>query len=118
VFENRVLTGIFGPKKDEVTEEWRKLHSGELHNFTHPQMSLGRSYQGECGGWSMCHAWDRRENCRRFRMGEPREKIPFKSQMRRWEDRIKMDLSRLAGGCGVEWSGFTWLRVWTVGGLL
>jgi hypothetical protein len=33
VFENRVLRGIFGRKRDEVTEEWRKLHSGELHNL-------------------------------------------------------------------------------------
>jgi hypothetical protein len=33
VFENRVLSGIFGRKRDEVREEWRKLHSGELHNF-------------------------------------------------------------------------------------
>jgi hypothetical protein len=33
VFENRVLRGIFGPKRDEVTGEWRKLHRGELHNL-------------------------------------------------------------------------------------
>jgi hypothetical protein len=33
VFENRVLRGIFGPKRDEVTGEWRMLHSGELHNL-------------------------------------------------------------------------------------
>jgi hypothetical protein len=33
VFENRVLRRIFGPKRDEVTEEWRKLHNEELHNF-------------------------------------------------------------------------------------
>jgi hypothetical protein len=33
VFENRVLRGIFGPKGDEVTGQWRKLHSGELHNL-------------------------------------------------------------------------------------
>jgi hypothetical protein len=33
VFENRVLWRIFGPKRDEVTGEWRKLHSGELHNI-------------------------------------------------------------------------------------
>jgi hypothetical protein len=31
VFENMVLRRIFGPKKDEVTGEWRKLHSEELH---------------------------------------------------------------------------------------
>jgi hypothetical protein len=33
VFENRVLRRIFGPKRDEVTEEWSKLHSEELHNL-------------------------------------------------------------------------------------
>jgi hypothetical protein len=31
VFENRVLRRIFGPKRDEVTGEWRKMHNGELH---------------------------------------------------------------------------------------
>jgi hypothetical protein len=31
VFENRVLTRIFGPRKDKVTGEWRKLHNEELH---------------------------------------------------------------------------------------
>jgi hypothetical protein len=33
VFENRVLRRIFGPKKDEVVGEWRKLHIGEFHNL-------------------------------------------------------------------------------------
>jgi hypothetical protein len=33
VFENRVLRRIFGPKRDEVTGEWRKLHREELHNL-------------------------------------------------------------------------------------
>jgi hypothetical protein len=31
VFENSVLRRIFGPRRDDVTEEWRKLHDGELH---------------------------------------------------------------------------------------
>jgi hypothetical protein len=33
VFENRVLRRIFGPKRDEVTGRWRKLHKVELHNL-------------------------------------------------------------------------------------
>jgi hypothetical protein len=33
VFENRVLTRKFGPKKDGVTGGWRKLHNDELHNL-------------------------------------------------------------------------------------
>jgi hypothetical protein len=33
VSENRVLMGIFGSKRDEVTREWRKLHNEELHDL-------------------------------------------------------------------------------------
>jgi hypothetical protein len=33
VLENRVLRRIFGPKRDEVTGEWRKLHNEEVHNL-------------------------------------------------------------------------------------
>jgi hypothetical protein len=33
VFENRVLRRMFGPKRDEVTGGWRKLHNEKLHNF-------------------------------------------------------------------------------------
>jgi hypothetical protein len=33
VFENRVLRRIFGPKRNEVTGEWKKLHNEELHNL-------------------------------------------------------------------------------------
>jgi hypothetical protein len=32
-FENRVLRKVFGPKRDEVTGEWRKLHNGELRDL-------------------------------------------------------------------------------------
>jgi hypothetical protein len=42
VFENRVLSRIFGPKRDEVTGEWRKLHKEEFIFCTHPQILLGR----------------------------------------------------------------------------
>jgi len=33
VFENRVLRKVFGPKRDEVTGEWRKLHNEELNDL-------------------------------------------------------------------------------------
>jgi len=33
MFENRVLRKIFGPKRDKVTESWRKLHNEELYNL-------------------------------------------------------------------------------------
>jgi hypothetical protein len=45
VFENRVLRGIFGPKRDEVMVEWRKMNSFIIG--TYHQILLGRSNQGE-----------------------------------------------------------------------
>jgi hypothetical protein len=33
VSENRVLMGICGPKRDEITRDWRKVHNEELHNL-------------------------------------------------------------------------------------
>jgi hypothetical protein len=39
VFENKVLRRIFGPKRDEVTREWRRLHNKEL--YTPHQISFG-----------------------------------------------------------------------------
>ena len=48
MFENRVLRKIFGPKRDEVTEEWRKLHIEELNIFcTYHQIFFGGSNQEE-----------------------------------------------------------------------
>jgi hypothetical protein len=47
VFEHRVLRREYLDLRGMVTGEWRKLQNEELHNFTHPQISLGRSSQGE-----------------------------------------------------------------------
>jgi hypothetical protein len=38
VFQKRVLRRIFGPKRDEVTGEWRKLHNEELNNLYSPNI--------------------------------------------------------------------------------
>jgi hypothetical protein len=38
VFENRVLSKIFGPKKDKVTGEWRKLHDQKLIDLSSPKI--------------------------------------------------------------------------------
>jgi hypothetical protein len=39
--ENRVLRGIFGPKRDEVTGEWRKLHNEELRDlYSSPSITI------------------------------------------------------------------------------
>jgi hypothetical protein len=79
-FENRVLRRIFGPKKDELTGDRRKLHSEELHNLYSPQILLDRLSQGELGGQGIWHAWGVRENCTRFRWESQKERDL-------WEDR-------------------------------
>jgi hypothetical protein len=54
-------------------------------------------------------------NVYRVLMGKPEGTRPLEKPRRRWEDGIKMDLRET----GWEvWSGFTWLRLGTVGGLL
>jgi hypothetical protein len=47
VFENRVLRRILGPKRDDVMEEWMKLHNESFIICTHPKISLDRSDQVE-----------------------------------------------------------------------
>jgi hypothetical protein len=42
VFENRVLRRIFGPKRNEVTGEWRKLQNRELHNLYSSPDNIGQ----------------------------------------------------------------------------
>jgi hypothetical protein len=51
VFENRVLRRIFGSKRDEVTEGWRKLHNEELHNL-YPSKSIIRMNKSRRMRWA------------------------------------------------------------------
>jgi hypothetical protein len=62
----------------------------------------------------MWHAWERGETCTGFWWESQREK-PLGRPRRRWEDGIIMDLREIVWGV---YSGFTWLRIGTVGGLL
>jgi hypothetical protein len=50
VFENRVLRRIFGPKRDEVTGEWRKLHNEDIHNL-HSSPSIIRMTKSGTMRW-------------------------------------------------------------------
>jgi hypothetical protein len=72
MFENRVLRRIFGPKRDEITGEWRKLHNGELHNLYSSPDIIRRIKQGKCGGRGMWHAWERGEMCTGFWCESPK----------------------------------------------
>jgi hypothetical protein len=51
VFENRVLRRIFGPKRDEVTRQWRKLHNKELHDL-YSSPSIIRIMKSRRMGWA------------------------------------------------------------------
>jgi hypothetical protein len=51
VSENRVLRRVFGPKRDEVTGEWRKLHSEELHNM-YSSPDIIRQVKSRRMGWA------------------------------------------------------------------
>jgi hypothetical protein len=112
VFENRVLRGIFGPKRDDVTGECT------MRNFiicTHPQISLGWSSQSEWGGRGMWHAWERREKCTRFWWESPKERDLSEDQGVGGRMESEWILGKLAWGV---WIGFDWLRTGTGGGLL
>jgi hypothetical protein len=110
-----VLRGIFGPKGDEVTGDWRKLHSEELHNL-YSSPDIIRHIKSRRMRWAGHVArMGEGSNVYRFLMGNPEGKRPLERPRRQWEDGIKMDLGEI--GWGV-WSGFTWLRIGTVGGML
>jgi hypothetical protein len=115
VFENRVLRRIFGPKTDEVTGEWRKLHNEELHNlYSSPDIiSQIKSRRMRWAGHVASMGEERKVY--KVLVEKPEGKRPLGRPRRRWEDRIRMDLGEI--GLGV-WIGFDWLRTGTGGGLL
>jgi hypothetical protein len=115
VFENRVLRRIFGLKRDEVTEEWRKLHNEELHNL-YLLPDIIRQVKSRRMRWAG-HVARMGEERKVYKVlvGKPEEKRPLGRPRRRWEDDIRMDLREI--GLGGVWIGFDWLRTGTGGGL-
>jgi hypothetical protein len=102
MFENRVLRRIFGPKRDEVTGEWRKLHNEELH-ILYSSPNIIRQIKSRRMRWAGHVASMAEErNMYRVLMGKPKGKSPLGRPRRRWEDGIRMDL-RKTGWVSVHW---------------
>jgi hypothetical protein len=94
VFENRVLRRICGPKRVEVTGEWRKLHE-ELRNL-YSSRSIIRIIKSRRMRWAgHVERMGEKTNSYRLLVGKPEGKRPLGRPRRRWVD-IRMDL----GGMG------------------
>jgi hypothetical protein len=102
VFENRVLRRIFGPKRDEVTGEWRKLHNKDLHDL-HSSPSIIRIIKSRRMIWAghVARLGEKR-NAYRLLVGKPEGKRPLRRPRCRRVDNIRMDLGEV-GWVDVNW---------------
>jgi hypothetical protein len=92
VFENRVLSRISGPKRDEIRGEWRNLHNEELHNlYSFPDIIW--QIKSRRMRW-VRHVTRMREERKVYRvlMGKPEGRRPLERPRHRWEDGIRKDL--------------------------
>jgi hypothetical protein len=105
VFENKVLRRIFGPKRDEVTGEWRRLLNKELYalysspNITRVMKSRRLRWAGHVARMG------ERRGAYRALVGKAEGRRPLGRPRRRWEDIIKMDLRE------VGWGGMDWINL-------
>jgi hypothetical protein len=106
VFENRVLRRIFGPKRDEVTGEWRKLHDEELRDL-YSSPSIIRIIKSRSVRWAGHVArMGETRNAYRLLVGKPEGKRPLGRPRSRWLDNIRMDLGEVDWG-DVDWIGLS-----------
>jgi hypothetical protein len=104
VFENKVLRRIFGPKRDEVSGGWRKLHNEELRDLYSTQ-SIIRIIKPRRMRWAG-HVAPMGENRNAYKLlvGKPEGKRPLGRPRRRWMDDIRMDIGEVGWG-DVYWIG-------------
>jgi hypothetical protein len=95
VFENRVLRSIFGPKRDEVTREWRKLHNEKLNDLYSPP-NIIRVIKSRRMRWvGYVARMGKRRGVYRVLVGKREGKRPFGRPRPRWKDNINMDLQEV-----------------------
>jgi len=104
VFENMVFRRIFGPRRDEVTGEWKRLHDEELNDLcSSPNIvRVIKSRRMRWAGHVACMGEERGVD--RVLVGKPEGKRSLGRPRRRWVDNIRMDLQEV--GCGyMDWIG-------------
>jgi len=102
VFENRVLRIISGPKRDEVTGEWRKLHNEELNDL-HSSPNIVRVIKSKRTRWARhVERMGDRRGVYRVLVGRPEGKRPLGRLRHRWKYNIKMELQEVGCG-GMDW---------------
>ena len=104
MFENMVLRRIFGPRRDEVTGEWRRLLNEELNDL-YSSDNIVRVMKSRRMRWAghVAHMGEVR-GVYRVLVEKPEGKRPLGRPRRRWVDNIRMDLQEVR--CGyMDWIG-------------
>jgi len=115
VFENRVLRRVFGPKRDEVTGEWRKLHNEGL-NDVYSTPNIFRVIKSRRMRWAghVARVGERTGVCRVL-VWNLKGKRPLGRPRRRWEKILRWIFRKWDVGV---WTGWSWPRIGTGGGNL
>jgi len=104
VFENMVLRRMFGPRRDEVTGEWMRLHNEELNDL-YSSPNIVRVIKSRRMRWAGHVARMREERgAYRVLVEKPEVKRPMGRPKSRWVDNIRMNLQEVE--CGyMDWIG-------------
>ena len=101
VFENRVLRRLFGPKRDEITSEWRKIHNGMFNDLYYSPNIVG-VIKSRMRWARLVVGLGESRGAYRVLVGKPEGKEPLGRPRNRWEDNIKMDLQGWGWGHGLD----------------